>query len=93
MAKTKKSAPPIGFGRNPAADDLDDDSGAKAPAPEKVLEPPLAEPIFVDTLVMYETLSRYNIHPLVPLGTTEFQLVQVIAGLEKRIRELDHDLY
>ena len=89
----KKNAPPIGFGRNPFDDDADPtDGGAKHDPEEKPLEPPLAEPIFVDTVVMYEILKRYNIHPLVPLGTTEFQLVQVIAGLEKRIRELDYSL-
>ncbi|MDO7853149.1 hypothetical protein [Hymenobacter convexus] len=87
MAKSKKT-PPIGFGRNPD----DDDGGAKTPPPEKVLEPPLAEPIFVDTVVMYEMFKRYNLFPLTPVSTFELQLVQVIGGLEQRIREIEHIL-
>ncbi|WP_201979368.1 hypothetical protein [Hymenobacter rubidus] len=92
MAKTK-NAPPIGFGRIPF-DDLDDatDEGAKHQPEEKPLEPPLAEPIFVDNAVMYELFKRYNLWPLTPLSPFELQLVQVIGGLEKRVRELDPDL-
>ena len=57
-----------------------------------MLEPPLAEPVFVDTVVMYEFFKRYNLFPLTPVSPFEYQLVQICAGLEKRIRTLDPDL-
>ncbi|GAB3334377.1 hypothetical protein ACFQT0_19415 [Hymenobacter humi] len=91
MAKPK-SAVPIGFGRNPFEDDAPTDEESKPAAEEKQLEPPLAEPVFMDTVVMYELFKRYNVPPLMPVSAFEMQLVQIIGGLEKRIRELDPDL-
>jgi len=89
-----KKGPSIGFGRTPMPDEAGDDlpeQGSQQPA-EKPLEPPLADPVFVDSVVMYEILKRYNLMPLTPVSSFEYQLVQVIAGLEKRVRELDHGL-
>lgn len=59
---------------------------------EKPLPPPLVEPIFVDDVVMDEFFRRYNIFPLAPISRFEYQIVQVAAALEKRVRELDPDL-
>lgn len=59
---------------------------------EKFLPPPLVEPIFVDDVVMYEFFKRYNLLPLTPVSRFEYQIVQIAAALEKRVRELDPDL-
>ena len=88
---TKKKDAPIGFGRKPmpneAGGELEDEQPAQRQVP-----PPLVEPIAVDDVEMYEILQRYNLQPLVPLAKFEYQLVEVIAALEKRVRELDPDL-
>jgi hypothetical protein len=95
MAKNKNT-PPIGFGRKPTPGPDDQDAAHNdelAPTPaEKDLEPPLVEPIYVDDVVMYEFFKRYNLLPLTPVSRFEYQLVQICAALEKRVRELDHDL-
>lgn len=54
--------------------------------------PPLVEPIAIDDVEMYEILGRYGLQPLVPLAKFEYQLVELIAALEQRIRELDSNL-
>ena len=87
----KKDAP-IGFGRRLMPDEAGDTSpaGDEQQLPEKHLEPPLANPVFVGTTEMYELFQRYNIQPLTPVSAFEMQLVQIIGGLEKRICQLDH---
>jgi hypothetical protein len=95
----KKKAPPIGFGRTPTPkqdDELDDELDEAPDPPEgesdsdlPTLPPPLATPVFVGEMERYELFSRYDIRPLLPLSAFEMQLVQIIAGLEKRIQELD----
>ncbi|TPG71981.1 hypothetical protein [Hymenobacter nivis] len=89
MAKTPKNDP-IGFGRKAMPDEVGNEQASEQPAHEP--EPPLVEPIFVDDVVMYEILARYNLLPLAAVSRFEYQLVQVIAALEKRVRELDPDL-
>jgi hypothetical protein len=91
MAKTKNA--PIGFGRleMPADAGHAPEPDSSQP-PEKELAPPLVEPIYVDDVVMYEFFQRYNLMPLTPVSKFEYQLVQIAAALEKRVRELDHDL-
>lgn len=92
MTKTKKQ-PPIGFGRAPTPDEAGDhapEEGAKPGRREP--PPPLVEPIAIDDVEMYEILGRYNLQPLVPLAKFEYQLVEVIAAFEQRVRELDPEL-
>jgi hypothetical protein len=60
-----------------------------APGPEKELPPPLVAPIYVDDVAMYEFFQRYRLLPLTPVSRFEYQLVQIAAALEQRIRELD----
>ena len=60
-------------------------------SPEKELEPPLVVPVYVDDVEIYELFQRYNLL-LVPVSCFEYQLVQICAALEKRVRELDPDL-
>lgn len=91
----KKKTPPIGFGRTPtpppneeldeAPDPPEEESDDDLPTPS----PPLATPVFVGEMERYELMARYDIRPLMPLSAFELQLVQIIAGLEKRVRELD----
>jgi hypothetical protein len=73
-----------------AAGDHAPEEGAKPGRREP--PPPLVEPIAIDDVEMYEILARYGLQPLVPLAKFEYQLVEVIAALEKRVRELDPDL-
>ncbi|MGI4866164.1 MAG: hypothetical protein ACRYFZ_19725 [Janthinobacterium lividum] len=90
----KKQGAPIGFGRSPMPDEAGDhapEEGGHHPA-ERQLPPPLVEPIAIDDVEMYEILQRYNLQPLVPLAKFEYQLVELIAALEQRVRELDPDL-
>lgn len=90
----KKNQPPIGFGRAPMPDEAGDnfpDEGKQHPA-ERQLPPPLVEPIAMDDMEMYEIFTRYNLQPLLPPAKFEYQLVEIIAALEKRVRELDPDL-
>ena len=90
----KKKGPPIGFGRTPMPDEAGDDSpegGEQKPA-RRQPPPPLVEPVAIDDVEMYEILGRYGLQPLVPLAKFEYQLVELIAALENRIRELDPDL-
>jgi hypothetical protein len=89
----KKQQPPIGFGRQDMPDEAGQEPGAGPPkkTPREV-PPPLVEPLAIDDVELYEILQRYNLQPLVPLAKFEYQLVEVIAALEKRVRELDPDL-
>jgi hypothetical protein len=92
MAKKKQD--PIGFGRKPMPHEAGDNSpedGEQKPAKREPL-PPLVEPQAIDDVLMYEILGRYGLQPLVPLAKFEYQLVELIAALENRIRELDPDL-
>ncbi|MGI4833274.1 MAG: hypothetical protein ACRYFK_07415 [Janthinobacterium lividum] len=50
--------------------------------------PPLAAPVFLDDMALYELLARYGLQPLAPVSKFEYQLACVAAGLEQRIREL-----
>lgn len=89
----KKQGAPIGFGRTP----MPDEAGANLPnegghPAERQPAPPLVAPIAVDDVELYEILQRYNLQPLVPLAKFEYQLVEVIAALEQRVRELAPDL-
>ncbi|MGI4762333.1 MAG: hypothetical protein ACRYF0_16605 [Janthinobacterium lividum] len=90
-----KNQPPIGFGRTPMPDEAGQEPGteqSKSRKPEREVPPPLVEPLAIDDVEMYEILQRYNLQPLMPLAKFEYQLVEVIAALEKRVRELDPDL-
>lgn len=93
MAKQK--GPPIGFGRTPLPkDDFDEEPDPPEDEPKKEElppEPPLAMPVFVGEMERYELLARYDVRALLPISAFEMQLIQIIAGLEKRIREIDHD--
>ncbi|MGI4762953.1 MAG: hypothetical protein ACRYF0_19735 [Janthinobacterium lividum] len=90
---TKKQDAPIGFGRKPmpaeAAGDFGDE---REQLGERALPPPLVEPIAVDDGAMFEIFQRYNLQPLLPPTKFEYQLVEIIAALEQRVRELDPDL-
>lgn len=92
-AAMSKKQGPIGFGRTPMPNEAGDDApedGAKSGRREP--PPPLVVPIAIDDVEMYEILGRYGLQPLVPLAKFEYQLVEVIAALEQRVRELDPDL-
>jgi hypothetical protein len=90
MAKKRKDAP-IGFGRTPMPEEAGYEPATDQPT-ERQIPPPLVEPIAIDDVAMYEILQRYNLQPLVPLAKFEYQLVELIAALEERVRELDADL-
>lgn len=90
MSKQKKQ-PPIGFGRTPMPNEAGHEPEADKPAKREV-PPPLVEPLALDDLAVYEILQRYQLQPLVPLAKFEYQLVELIAALEQRVRELDPDL-
>lgn len=62
----------------------EDDAQPRASEPE----PPLAEPLALDDAAAYELLGRYGLQPLLPLAKFEYQLLELIAGLEQRIRAL-----
>jgi len=90
-----KNQPPIGFGRTPMPDEAGHelaDEQPKGKKPQREVPPPLVEPLAIDDVELYEILQRYNLQPLVPLAKFEYQLVEVIAALEKRVRELDPEL-
>ncbi|MDJ0367281.1 hypothetical protein QMK33_19205 [Hymenobacter sp. H14-R3] len=89
MAKKKDA--PIGFGRKPMPDEAGDTEQAAGP-PERQLGPPLVEPKAIDDVMMYKIFTRYNLQPLLPPAKFEYQLVEIIAALEERVRELDPDL-
>jgi hypothetical protein len=73
------------------------DAAGQEPAVEqpkktpREVPPPLVEPLAIDDMELYEILQRYNLQPLLPLAKFEYQLVEVIAALEQRVRELDPD--
>lgn len=90
MSKQKKQ-PPIGFGRTPMPDEAGQAPEATHPA-QRPPQPPLVEPLALDDVAVYEILQRYQLQPLVPLAKFEYQLVELIAALEQRVRELDPDL-
>ena len=89
---TKKKQPTIGSGRLDMPDEAGHapEEGAKPGRQEP--PPPLVEPIAIDDVEMYEILQRYNLQPLIPPAKFEYQLVEIIAALEQRVRELDPDL-
>lgn len=88
---SKKKQPPIGFGRLDMPDDAGQEAQAGHPA-HRPVPPPLVEPLALDDVAVYEILQRYQLQPLVPLAKFEYQLVELIAALEQRVRELDPDL-
>ena len=88
MAK-KKNQPPIGFGRSaPTQDSFDEAPDPPEQPAERKLMPPLATPLPVGDMEMYELFTRYDLQPLLPPSTFEYKLVEIIAGLEARILEL-----
>lgn len=92
MAKTQN---PIGFGRTPMPDEAGLEPGAEQPTGKRSvreLPPPLVEPKAIDDMAMFEILQRYNLQPLLPPAKFEYQLVELIAALEDRVRELSPDL-
>lgn len=86
---------PIGFGRQDA-DPNGTGDGWRSDISEQVVDqvlekpprPALAVPVFVGTIEGLEILDAYGLSALAPLSNLEQQLLQVIAGLEKRISEL-----
>jgi hypothetical protein len=84
---------PIGFGRKNADPDPNGTGDgftwqpAAAPA-EEHQEPParqaLGTPLPIDDLVAQQILEAYNLYPLAPLSKFEYQLLEIIAGLEKQ---------
>ena len=87
LLMAKKQGVPIGFGRTSMPEEAGYEPDT-SPA-ERQVPLPLVEPIAIDDVAMYEILQRYNLQPLVPLAKFEYQLVELIAALEQRIRELD----
>ncbi|MCA8830526.1 hypothetical protein [Hymenobacter pini] len=102
MAKTPPKRP-IGFGnRPPDPDPNGTDDGfrwqpgdASAPEQEAAPEPPprqpKAAPVFVGVGEGLAILGAYDLYPLTPLSNLEQGLIQVVAGLEKRIEELESE--
>ena len=89
----KKQGAPIGFGRTPMPDEAGDAAPEQGSQKAKrEVPPPLVEPLALDDVAVYEILQRYQLQPLVPLAKFEYQLVELIAALEQRVRELDPDL-
>ncbi|QIX60866.1 hypothetical protein HER32_06620 [Hymenobacter sp. BT18] len=88
--KDKKPKPPIGFGQKP--DEEEDEQSSSAEEEAQPPRQPLVEPIFVDDVEVTEILAAYNLYPLTPLSKFEYQLVEVIAALEQRLRAVDPEL-
>lgn len=91
MAKTPQ---PIGFGRTPMPDEAGLAPDTEQPTdkrPARELPPPLVEPKAIDDVAMFEIFQRYNLQPLLPPAKFEYQLVEIIAALEERVRELSPD--
>lgn len=91
----KKQQPPIGFSRTPMPDDAGHEPTGEQPTGPpagRQLPPPLVVPLAVDDVEMYEIFQRYNLQSLLPPARFEYQLVEIIVALEKRVRELDPDL-
>ena len=96
MAK-KETPRPIGFNRmDPDPNGTGD--GWRLDAPEHTLEEPdpgppprlpKAAPVYVGAGEGLAILAAYDLFPLTPLSNLEQQLLQVVAGLEKRIEELE----
>lgn len=87
---------PIGFGRekdsdpNGTGDGFQWQPGDAAPEPPADQPParaPKAAPAYVGTGETLAILAAYDLFPLTPLSNLEQQLVQVVAGLEKRLEE------
>lgn len=99
MAKTP--ARPIGFGREKDPDPNGTGDGflwqpGDAAAPEEPAQgPPLrqpkAAPVYVGTGEGLAIMAAYDLFALTPLSNLEQQLLQVVAGLEKRVEELEAD--
>ncbi|MGI4867085.1 MAG: hypothetical protein ACRYFZ_24420 [Janthinobacterium lividum] len=83
---------PIGFGRTAMPDEAGKDSPEQSPPAKRELPPPLVEPLAIDDMAMFELFARYNLQPLLPPAKFEYQLVEIIAALEQRVRELDPDV-
>ena len=61
---------------------------------EKEEKPPRAPkvvPVFVGTIEGNEILAAYDLFPLTPLSNLEQQMLQIIAALEQKIEQLEHD--
>jgi hypothetical protein len=96
MAKSNEKVP-IGFGRRPDPDPNGTGDGFRylqgldhEQAPEeKPARLPKVVPAYVGQSEAFEILGAYDIFPLTPLSTTELQLLQIIASLEKELGKQD----
>jgi hypothetical protein len=87
---------PIGFGRqnpdpNGTGDGFQWQPGDAPASPDETSLParqPKATPVYVGAGEGLAILGAYDLYPLTPLSNLEQQLLQVVAGLEKRIEEL-----
>ena len=98
MTQSKR---PIGFGQRTADPDPngtgdgfqwqpgDAPTAAQEPAPEPPPRQPKAAPVYVGTSEGLAILGAYDLYPLTPLSNLEQGLLQVVAGLEKRLEELE----
>ncbi|SHL87900.1 hypothetical protein [Hymenobacter psychrotolerans] len=87
---------PIGFGRTTAdpdpngtgdgwrlhSGDAEEKSEQQREKPPRL---PKAEPVYVGTIEGLEILGAYGLSPLAPLSNLEQQLLQVVAGLERKL--------
>ena len=88
---TKKQDVPIGFGRKPMPAEAAGVFGELEQPGARQL-PPLVVPRAIDDIEMFEIFKRYGLQPLLPPAKFEYQLVELIAALEDRVRALDHNL-
>ncbi|MBO3270748.1 hypothetical protein [Hymenobacter defluvii] len=100
--KTPKA--PIGFGRKPDPDpngtgdgfrlhsgDVDneqEENEEQGPPPRQ----PKATPVFVGDIEAHAILGAYSLFPLTPLSNLEYQLIQVVAGLERELEKYNQEL-
>ncbi|WBO86246.1 hypothetical protein [Hymenobacter yonginensis] len=97
MEKTPQR--PIGFGRktdydpNGTGDGFQWQPSEAAASQEPASEPPprlpKAAPVYVGTGEGLAILTAYDLFALTPLSNLEQQLLQVVAGLEQRVDELE----
>ena len=66
----------------------DEDEEEKPQAPARQ---PKVVPVFVGTIEGQEIMAAYDLYPLTPLSNLEQQMLQIIAALEQKLEQLEHD--
>ncbi|WP_375435095.1 hypothetical protein [uncultured Hymenobacter sp.] len=70
---------------------LGDDDEEEEKHEEKPPRAPKVVLVFVGAIEGNEIMAAYDLYPLTPLSNLEQQMLQIIAALEQKVEQLEHN--